>query len=128
MYTAVPQRGWPSKALGHWHQDVLPEEVKLYSSFSQRLHERDCFSRELNKLNAMYRSAVSVLSEQSMFGSQRELNACCGNDRVKYASDALFLPKKLRIECLPHAVSSLAAAESVSQTDHRDCRRGMEGI
>ncbi len=33
---------------------LLPAEVKLYSGFSQRLHERIHFSRELNKLNAMY--------------------------------------------------------------------------
>ncbi len=33
---------------------LLPADVKLYSSFSQRLHERIRFSRELNKLNAMY--------------------------------------------------------------------------
>ncbi len=32
----------------------LLAEVKLYSSFSQRLHERVRFSRDLNKLNAMY--------------------------------------------------------------------------
>ncbi len=32
---------------------LLPAEVKLYSSFSQRLHERVRLSRELNKLNAM---------------------------------------------------------------------------
>ncbi len=32
----------------------LPAEVKLYSSFSQRLHERVRLSRELNKLIAMY--------------------------------------------------------------------------
>ncbi len=33
---------------------LLPAEVKLYSSFSQRLHERVRLSRELNKLIAMY--------------------------------------------------------------------------
>ncbi len=29
---------------------------------------------------------------------------------------------------IPPAVSGLAAAEAVSQTDHGDCRRDMEGI
>ncbi len=33
---------------------LLPSDVKLYSSFSQRLNERVRFLRELNKLNAMY--------------------------------------------------------------------------
>ncbi len=33
---------------------LLQAEVKLYSSFSQRLHEHVRFSRELNKLNVMY--------------------------------------------------------------------------
>ncbi len=33
---------------------LLPAEVKLYSSFSQRLQERVRLSRELNKLIAMY--------------------------------------------------------------------------
>ncbi len=32
---------------------LLPAEEKLYSSFSQRLHERIRLSRELNKLNVM---------------------------------------------------------------------------
>ncbi len=32
---------------------LLLAEVTLYSSFSQRLHERVRFSGELNKLNAM---------------------------------------------------------------------------
>jgi len=33
---------------------LLLTDIKLYSSFSQRLHERVRFSRELNKLNAIY--------------------------------------------------------------------------
>ncbi len=33
---------------------LLPAEVKLYSNFSQRLHECVRLSRELNKLIAMY--------------------------------------------------------------------------
>ncbi len=29
VYTALPQRGWPSKALGYWHQDVLTEDYPV---------------------------------------------------------------------------------------------------
>ncbi len=43
-----------------------------------------------------------------------------GSDHDNYALDALFLKKKLRIERFPPAVSGLAAAEAVSQTDHGD--------
>ncbi len=39
-----------------------------------------------------------------------------------------FSKKKLRIERLPPVVSGLAAAEAGSQTNHGDCRRGMEEI
>ncbi len=30
VYTALPQRGRPSRALGHWHQDILAEDDFLF--------------------------------------------------------------------------------------------------
>ncbi len=49
VYTALPQKGRPFKALDHWHQGVLAEDYRSTDPSSARERHSDSDSGEYEK-------------------------------------------------------------------------------